>query len=161
MRPGGKTTFEQAMLAELPKIRAYAMKLTRDREKAQDLVQETVARALRARGQFLPGTNLSAWLHTICRNRFMSDQRRDWRQVPVEDVMFDALVAPAMGPIRLELADALEAMADLPEAQRTALELICVGWEYPDAAEVLGLPRGTVKSQVHRARTRLLKGLSA
>lgn len=141
----------------LPMLRAFARSLAGNRDRADDLVQETVMRALANRDKFQEGTNLHAWLVTILRNQFYSEGRKRRREVEDAEGMHAARLSdiPAQ-PGHLELDDFLRAMRLLPDEQREALILIgASGFSYEEAAEICGVRVGTVKSRVSRARSRL------
>ena len=138
-------------------LRAFARSLAGNRDRADDLVQETVMRALANREKFQEGTNLHAWLVTILRNQFYSEGRKRRREVEDADGLHAGRLADiAAQPGHLELEDFLRAMRLLPDEQREALILIgASGFSYEEAAEICGVPVGTVKSRVSRARARL------
>jgi len=145
------------LVQALPVLRAFARSLTGNRDRADDLVQETVVRALANRDKFQEGTNLHAWLVTILRNQFYSEGRKKRREV--EDV--DGAMAAQLSDIpgqhsRLEMQDFLRALQMLPDEQREALILVgASGFSYEETAEICGVRVGTVKSRVSRARSRL------
>jgi RNA polymerase sigma-70 factor, ECF subfamily len=147
--------FVDELMASLKSLRAYAISLTRDIHQAEDLVQETVLKAISKQEKFEAGTNLQAWLMTILRNLFHSAHRR----TEVEDT--DGAHAAGMISIpdqedRLAVQDLHTALAKLPREQREALLLIgAEGLSYEEAAEALATKVGTIKSRVNRARTRL------
>lgn len=147
----------------IPALRAFARSMTRDVTEADDLVQETLVRALANIHQFAPGTNLKAWLFTILRNTHISLSKRRSRErnmmsdTAPEDV--GAAAAQAWLPATSALRSAVEM---LPDEQREALILIgALGLSYEECAEVCGCPIGTVKSRLNRARARLAVLLDA
>lgn len=149
------------ILDHLPKLRAFAASLCGRsggrRERADDLVQETVMKALANIHSFEPGTNMTAWLYTILRNEFYSDHRKRSREVRDEDGIHAAKMEtrPTQeGHMRfLELQDAMDQLR--PE-QREALILVAAsGLSYEEAATLCGAAIGTMKSRVNRARARL------
>ena len=146
-----------AMLAALPSLRAFALSLTNAREIADDLVQDTLVRALAKIDQFEPGTNMGAWLFTILRHQFYSQCRRTKREIEDPDGSYAArLWAPPEQPARCDVQDMLTALAKLRVEHREALLLIVAeGLSYEEAAHICGLPVGTIKSRVNRARVRL------
>src|SRR3954471_1211841 len=146
-----------AMLAALPSLRAFALSLTNAREIADDLVQDTLVRALAKIDQFRPGTNMGAWLFTILRNQFYSQCRRTKPEVEDPDGSYAArLWAPPEQHAKCDVQDMLRALGRLPADQREALILIVAeGLSYEDAAHVCGVPVGTIKSRVSRGRVRL------
>lgn len=146
--------------AEIPRLRRYARALTRDLAAADDLVQDSLARALGKMHLWHKGTDLRAWLFTILHNQYVNSIRRSVREgtkVGLGDN--DALLsrAPQQGH-RLELRDLERAIAKLPDEQRTAILLVGLeGMRYEEAAAVLGVPVGTVRSRLSRGRDALRK----
>jgi RNA polymerase sigma-70 factor, ECF subfamily len=149
--------FRDGLLKALPNLRAFAISLTRDGDRSDDLVQDTILRAWNKRETFTPGTNLSAWLFTILRNAFYSEHRKRVREV--EDPGGDQAARLTTAPdqvSKLELRDLQEALQRLRPDQREALLLVAAeGMSYEDAAAVCGVAVGTIKSRVNRARTQL------
>jgi len=148
---------QQELIPLIPHMRAFARMLCRDSTEADDLTQEALASALKSRGAFRTGTSLKSWLFTIVRNQFYSDKRRSWRIAPLDQKMAEETLVALSDPMSgLELADVRAAMQLLCEEQREALILVSVaGLAYEEAAQVCGVPRGTIKSRVNRARHRL------
>jgi RNA polymerase sigma-70 factor (ECF subfamily) len=145
------------LIEALPMLRAFARSLSGNRDRADDLVQETVMRALANRDKFQEGTNLHAWLVTILRNQFYSEGRKRRREVEDAEGAHAARLADiGSQQSHLELEDFLRAMQLLPDEQREALVLIgASGFSYEEAAEICEVRVGTVKSRVSRARARL------
>jgi RNA polymerase sigma-70 factor (ECF subfamily) len=154
--------FKRDLVALIPFLRAFAHSLCHQHSKAEDLAQETLAKAWRAREDFQPGTNLKAWLFTILRNELYSRARRDWRQTPWDETAAQYIPAPANEQQwNLELCDTADALRKLPAEQREAVILIgAAGFSYHEAAEICGVPEGTVKSRVARGRQALLAMLA-
>jgi RNA polymerase sigma-70 factor, ECF subfamily len=150
-----------AMLAAIPRLRAFANSLCRDVDQADDLVQETLLRACASISTFLPDSNMMAWLCTILRNHFYSEWRRRRRTFESIDDHVETL---AEGPAQIARAEYLElrrALAKLRAEEREAVILIAAsGFSYAEAANICGCAEGTVKSRVHRARARLAELLS-
>jgi RNA polymerase sigma-70 factor, ECF subfamily len=145
-------SFQNLLVENLPHLRALARLLARDRAMADDLVQETVLRALCNVDKFEPGTNIRAWLSTILRNQFYNELRSRGRVAA-----YAALPRPsgALGEQegRLEMRDFERAYHALPALQREALSLVgASGFSYAEAAKIAGCAEGTVKSRVSRAR---------
>jgi RNA polymerase sigma-70 factor (ECF subfamily) len=138
-------------------LRAFARSLTGNRDRADDLVQDAVLRALGAASQFRPGTNFKAWIFTILRNLHFNEFRRNRgfiRPLDAADLETHA-TAPAQ-QAGLELDDFRRAFATLPAEQRGALMLIGAdGFRYDEVAAICGCPIGTIKSRVTRARCEL------
>src|SRR4051794_22547509 len=151
-----------AMLAALPNLRAFAMSLTHNLDAADDLVQDTILRAWKNIDRFEAGTNLQAWLFTILRNSFYSQHRKKHREIEDPDGSYAArLWAPPEQPARCDVQDMLKALAKLPVEHREALLLIVAeGLSYEEAAQVCGMPVGTIKSRTFRARARLAQLLA-
>jgi RNA polymerase sigma-70 factor, ECF subfamily len=153
--------FGRAVEREIPRLRRYALAMTRDRQRADDLVQNCLARALAKPHLWTPGTDLRAWLFTILHNLHVSDLRRSMREDAYnQSVMTVMTAAPRQPDARLELRDLDRAISELPEVQRAAVLLI--GLEemtYDQVAAVLGVPIGTVRSRLSRGRAELRKCL--
>jgi len=154
--------FEAALVEHMPLARVYALSLSGRRELAEDLAQETLAKAWSARRSFTPGSNFKAWLFVILRNELYSRQRRNWRQVPWNDALGETIMAPpAQQQWAVELSDTACAIRGLSGPQREALILVAVGGlSHDDAAAIINIPVGTVKSRVGRARKALGKMLN-
>ena len=150
-------TFKADLLAAIPSLRAFAVSLSQNADKADDLVQETLVKAWDKHESFQPGTNLKAWLFTILRNEFYSQMRKRGREVQdSEGVMTAKLAVHPSQHGQLDLKDFRMALEKLPEDQREAIILIgASGFSYVEAAEICGCAVGTIKSRVSRARTRL------
>ncbi|MBM6593727.1 sigma-70 family RNA polymerase sigma factor [Microvirga pudoricolor] len=150
-------SFTDGIMASLPNLRAFAISLTKDSTKAEDLVQDTVLKAIGYSDRFEEGTNLQAWLFTILRNQFFSSHRKAGREV--EDA--DGSLAASMISIpeqedRIAHKELETALAQLSQDQREAILLVGMeGMQYEEAAIALGCAIGTVKSRVFRARSRL------
>jgi RNA polymerase sigma-70 factor, ECF subfamily len=142
------------MLAAVPGLRAFAISISGNPDRADDLVQETLVRAIASINSFTPGTNMSAWLFTILRNLFRSEYRKRRREVEdPEDSYLASLTTPAEQFGRLEFKELVAALAKLPHVQREALVLVgASGFTYDDAAAICGVAVGTIKSRVNRAR---------
>lgn len=152
----------EPMLAALPNLRAFAMSLCRNPEQADDLVQDTLLRACEHIEQFQKGTNLIAWMLTIMRNRFLSEYRRRLREVQDADGVYaETLVTPPNQAAVSEYREVDAALKELPYELRETLMLVGVSdLSYGEAAQICGCAVGTIKSRVHRARTRLAAVLS-
>jgi RNA polymerase sigma factor (sigma-70 family) len=159
--------FQSGLVELLPRLRRFARAICPGDADAQDLVQETVARALSARATFRPGTRLDSWAFTIMR-RIHIDQGRSktrWgRVLRPEDEQTPNVPDGAQAGEALR-ADALAlqaAIRDLPEDQRLAVALVLVdGLSYAEAAQVMGVPAGTLTSRLVRGRQTLIQTLSA
>ena len=152
----------QEILAAVPGLRAFAISLCGNVDRADDLVQEALLRALANIHSFQPGTNMSAWLFTILRNHFRSEYRKRRREVEDADGHYaEGLTSHPEQQGHLELTEFRSALNRLPDEQREALILVgASGFSYEEAAEICGCAIGTVKSRVNRARTRLAELMS-
>ncbi|OAG72625.1 XRE family transcriptional regulator [Gluconobacter japonicus] len=149
-------TFHDQVIAILPKLRVQALSLTRNRAAAEDLVQDAVCNALAAQNSFIPGTNFSAWMHRILRNRFISDLRKRRETTDIDDVPASTFASPATHEDSLALKDLSLALSRLPADQREALVMVVIqGMSYEDLAAATDCAVGTAKSRVFRARRQL------
>lgn len=157
-----EVALRRQLVAMLPELRGFARFLARDRVVADDLVQETVVRALGALDGFQRGTNLKAWLFAIQRNTFYEQARRRTREkanVSLDDAREEA--GPATQADRTDVADLQRALWTLPPILREALVLVgAQEMSYEEAAQVCGVPVGTVKARVSRARAALARTVS-
>ncbi|MBN9252441.1 MAG: sigma-70 family RNA polymerase sigma factor [Mesorhizobium sp.] len=149
--------FKSDLLGSIPSLRAFAVSLSQNADKADDLVQETLVKAWDKHESFQPGTNPKAWSFTILRTAFYSQMRKRGREVQDSDGIMTARLAvhPAQHG-QLDLEDFRGALEKLPEDQREAIILIgASGFSYEEAAEICNCAVGTIKSRVSRARSRL------
>lgn len=149
---------EEQMVELLPRLRSYSRRLTGDPVAADDLVQETLTRAIERMHLWRPGSDLRAWLATILHNQHVNSIRRMNRIGPPVAVEGNepCFARPPEQLDRIRLHDLQDACAKLPEKQRETLVLVCVeGEDYDTAAERLGIPVGTVRSRLSRGRERL------
>ena len=156
-RPPVDDEIRDGILSALPHLRAFAISLTGNVERADDLVQDTIVRGLHFINQFERGTNLQGWLFTILRNQFHTNHRKRKREVEDADGIFASKlsVIPEQGG-HLEFEDFRLALAKLSPDQREAILLIgAEGFTYEEAAVICRTKVGTIKSRVNRARTRL------
>ena len=164
------SAFAEEAIGYLDTLYRAALRLTRDPARAEDLVQDTYVRALRYQHSYQTGTNMKAWLFAIMRNLFW-DRFKGGRPEDIsldgdgELSLYDTLKDPTAVPEadvldRVAAAEVVEAVETLPELHREGVLLVDVeGFSYKDAAEVLGVPIGTVMSRLHRARRQLQKSL--
>jgi RNA polymerase sigma-70 factor (ECF subfamily) len=150
------------LLAATPRLRAFAMSLSGNLDRADDLVQDTLLRAIANIELFQPGTNLSAWLFTILRNLFRSEYRKRIREVEDTDGSYvGSLKSSPEQHGRVEFEEFRRALAKLIPDQREALILVgASGFSCEEAAAICSCAVGTIKSRVHRARTKLVELLS-
>lgn len=153
--------FRDDLVKALPAMRTFALSLTGDVSRADDLVQETFARAWTKWHHFTPGTNFTAWLFTILRNQLYTDTRKRKREIEDADgVQAGKLTALADQEDASTLKVVWDKIGRLPSTQRQALLLVgAEGHTYAEAAVKLGCQVGTVKSRVSRARAVLVEQL--
>ncbi len=167
--PEPSEPFRSEVVSHLDAVARFAHWLTRNAADADDLVQETYLRALRAWRTFTPGTDAKRWLLTICRNTFVSARRRSRREYQLDTPELEAIAATTeyetaatLGLDRLferqDLGEAIQREVHaLPDAYREVVVLVDLeGFAYAETAEVLAMPIGTVRSRLFRAR-RLLQ----
>src|SRR6266403_1403525 len=160
MRP--RQNVREVMLAAVPSLRAFAISLSGNVDRADDLVQETLLRAMANINSFQPGTNMSAWLFTILRNLFRSEYRKRRREVEdPEGTYADTLTSVPEQQGKVEFEELRVALAKLTPDQREAIILVgASGFSYEEAAAICDCAVGTIKSRVNRARIRLAELLA-
>jgi RNA polymerase sigma-70 factor, ECF subfamily len=157
-------TVEMHLSNHLPELRRRARVLTRDPHRADDLVQDTLERALRFKHTFREGGHLRAWLMRIMHNVFISQRRRSTTERRVLEgagldpngwaTLVPALLTPGLSP------PVSRALDEIPDQLRKVVELVDLqDHSYKDAAEVTSVPLGTVMSRLHRGRARLAEAL--
>ena len=150
--------FSTEILTHIRAMRAYAIALTGAVSRADDLVQDALINAFRARGQFTPDTNMRAWLFRIVRNRFLNVVARSRRMVEdPEGALAGRLTSPPEQEANLHYGELLAALQSLKPEHRDVLALLASGASYDEIAAISGLPVGTVKSRIHRGRLELLE----
>jgi RNA polymerase sigma-70 factor, ECF subfamily len=152
----GAEAFATAIAAEIPRLRRFARVLARGGDVADDLVQETLVRAIAAREQFEPGTNLRAWLFTILRHARAANLRRASRSpIMAAEILPESPVSGGQEE-RQAMRDVAVAFRKLARIHREALWLVVVeGLDYAEAARILNVPPGTLRSRLSRAREAL------
>lgn len=158
--PTQKSSFHRDLLQTIPDLRGFARFLTRDTTAADDLVQDTIVRALASQEQFQQGTALKAWLFTIQRNAFYEQTRRCSREqeimLDIELDMQPSTAAPPRQNARDAVQDLGELLWKLPDLLREALILVgAQELSYEDAARICDVPVGTMRARVSRARSQL------
>ena len=149
--------FRRDLLAAIPALRGFARGLCGNRDLADDLAQDALAKAWAARASYMPGTHFRAWLFRILRNHYFSLGRRAHRFAPWDEALADrVLVSAATQGSGIDIADVQRGLATLPDEQREALLLVSAsGLSVEEAAAVMGCAVGTVKSRVSRGRAAL------
>jgi len=150
---------------QIPFLYKVAYKYTSEREAADDLVQETVYKALKNKDRFKPGTNLRAWLSIILRNNFINGYRKKSRYTNTDDVTpyignKETYKAKNDGISKMELDYINEAITELPSNLKEPFMFYYEGYSYEEIAEKFEIPLGTVKSRIHHARKKLKKSLN-
>ena len=146
--------FHEQLISFMPRMRVWALALTRNRAAAEDLTQDVATKALVAKDCFVPGTNFSAWVHRIMINHFISSVRSKREFTDMENM--PEIPVAAAHEDRTALRELGWALNRLPNDQREALYMIVLQEKsYEDAAEQTGCAIGTLKSRVHRARLQL------
>lgn len=149
----------QAIIEEIPRLRRYARALLRDRDAADDLVQDSLERALSKVENWTTGDSPRRWLFTIMHHLFVDQLRRAKRHVQAVTMMpetIDALATPPPQVDKLASAEVLAALQQITPERRAALVLVAVeGLSYAEAADVLGIPAGTLMSRIARGREEL------
>ena len=154
------TDFHQRLEEEIPRLRRYARALTRNAVRADDLVQETLVRALRKEHLWQPDTDLRAWLFTIMHNLNVNEVRRAIRDDATVDLenCSESLTATTDPTASRQLRELDHALAQLPEEHRQVILLVGLeGMSYEDAAAILNVPIGTIRSRLSRGRDVLRK----
>jgi RNA polymerase sigma-70 factor, ECF subfamily len=150
--------FHRLVEHEIPRLRRYARALTRETDRADDLVQDTLLRAISKSHLWEDGTNIRAWLFTIMHNQHVNSVRRALREeatVSVDQVS-SSLAAASDPTASRQLRELERALGHLPEGQRQVVLLVGLeGITYAEAAKILRVPIGTVRSRLARAREAL------
>lgn len=159
-------TFRQDLLALLPRLRRFALALTAQPAEADDLLQAACEKALAAAGQWQAGSRLDSWMYRIMQNHWIDQTRATRRQALEADPEVLEQLPDELWSRRIEAQMTLEkvmtVMQGLPDPARAVLALVTVeGLSYQEAAEVLGVPVGTVMSRLARARMELMRRLGA
>jgi RNA polymerase sigma-70 factor (ECF subfamily) len=154
--------FRPLLVSHLPHLRAVARALTGHRDRADDLVNDTILKALSAEAQFQPGTNLKAWLMTILRNHYINGLRRSRIEVEtVDEIPESALPCPPNQEHVVEVNEVAAVLHRMSIEHREILVLVsAAGLSYEEAADVCGCAVGTIKSRLNRARNELKHMLS-
>ncbi|MCB0770051.1 MAG: RNA polymerase sigma factor [Flavobacteriales bacterium] len=158
--------FQQQLLGLRQQLYYFALSLTKDRDDASDLLQESMVRALTYRDKFRENTNFKAWLYTIMKNTFINDHRRSKRTKTVMDTVdrereqVRMVQMPHSPEGRIRMDEIQRSLKSLDPAFRIPFNMHHQGYKYNEIAEHLGIPVGTVKSRIFQARQRLMGMLS-
>ena len=155
--------FNNLLLKNTDFLKPFALTLTRDSEKAKDLIQDTIFRALTNKEKYNVGTNIKAWLYTIMRNIFINGYRKAARQNTIFDntendflISTDRNVAANTAVSQISYKEIQKLIDGLPEIFKNPFMLYYDGYKYQEISDILGEPLGTIKSRIHFAR-KLLK----
>ena len=154
--------FNSLVITNANDLKPFAVTLTKDREVAQDLLQETLYKAFVHRDKYKAGTNIKAWLSTIMRNIFINDYRRNDRKKVVMDTVMYAEKnnsSSFLAERNIRLKEINTAIYNLPSIFKNACLLYLQGYKYNEIALALNEPLGTIKSRIHFARKMLQKQL--
>ena len=159
--------FNDLLLGNASFLNPFAVNLTRDKESAKDLVQETMYKAIANREKYISGTNIKAWLYTIMRNIFINDYRKKARQNIVFDgspndflLDFNQSTISNLAESQLRVKELQAAVYRLPSIFKEPFLLYFEGYRYHEIAAILQEPLGTIKSRIHFARKLLKESVS-
>ncbi len=159
--------FTQLILVNSTFLNPFAINLTRDKESAKDLVQETMYKAFANHEKYITGTNIKAWLYTIMRNIFINDYRKKLKQNVIFDgtpndflLDYNQSAISNLAESKLRLKEIQSAVYHLPSIFKEPFLLYFDGYKYHEIADILHEPLGTIKSRIHFARTLLKKKIS-
>ncbi len=157
---------EQQIVESQSYLQPFAMKLTKDREEAKDLLQETLTKAVRHKEKFQEGTNLKGWMYTIMRNTFISKYHRVTQRYTSLDTQEEAYKLDRRGQVTengaigsLIFKDVQVALDEVDEKFTVPFQMYFMGYKYKEIAEKLNIPIGTVKNRIHQARSQLQERL--
>lgn len=154
--------FEQLVIEKTDLLHRVAFSLTRNRENAEDLVQDTLLLAFKNKHKFAPGTQLGGWLYTILRNSFINKYRKQKVRQDLNRQTYASTIetiAPDCSDSMLMATHIQQKIAELPAAFRTALEMRIEGYQYAEIADASNEPIGTIKSRIHLAKRMLREKL--
>lgn len=155
------TSFHQSVLGEQKSLFSFALRLTLDKDRAQDLVQETTLKALDNESKFAEATNFKGWIHTIMRNIFLNNCRRQNKVVASADTMTDIVeIATETNDAHtpdssFTVGEITEIIASFPDDYRKPFNMHVAGYKYDEISEILKMPLGTVKSHIFFTRRKL------
>jgi len=157
-----KPSFKSSVLGMQGNLLSFALKLTLDKDRAQDLVQDTTLKALRNEEKFAEDTNFKGWMLTIMRNIFINNYRKGVRENTVVDTSEDLYTLNLSQDSGLQSPDGAYTCAEIssilrtfPEDHRRPFSLFVAGYKYEEISQKLGMPMGTVKCRIFQTRKRL------
>lgn len=162
-----RTEFNNQVLHQEDSLKMYALNFTRDMEDANDLVQDTLLKAITYYNKFKEGTNLKGWLYTIMKNTFINNYRRVVKmnslvtksdEIPSANLLYSATRNEAEG--KFVMSDISKALNSLPEEYYVPFTRYYTGFKYHEIADELAIPIGTVKTRIHVARKLLKRKLT-
>ena len=158
--------FESLVSKQAPTLKVHALNFTRDEQDAEDLVQDTMLKAITYYSKFQEGTNLKGWLYTIMKNTFINNYRKIIRTSGVviksEEISSSNLMYSSTknrGENSFVMDDIKDALSKLSEDYYVPFTMYFEGYKYQEIADYLGIPIGTVKTRIHMARNMLKKSL--
>jgi RNA polymerase sigma-70 factor (ECF subfamily) len=167
MKAMSTLSFDDRIVKMSDVLEYFALSLTKDKEQAQDLLQETLLKALTYKDKFTPDTNLKAWMHTIMRNTFINDYRKSIRTRTVvttkDDIeVLDFVLATtfAAPDSAISHKEIMQFINKLGEQYRVPFIMHFNGYKYKEIADQLNIPIGTVKSRIYLAKQSLMANLS-
>jgi RNA polymerase sigma factor (sigma-70 family) len=159
--------FNQLLLVSSDFLNPFAVTLTRDKESAKDLVQETMYKAIANKDKYINGTNIKAWLYTIMRNIFINDYRKKAKQNVILDstpndflLDYNQAAISNLAESKIRLKEIESAIYHLPSIFKDPFMLYFEGYKYNEIAGILHEPLGTIKSRIHFARKLLKKKIN-
>lgn len=156
-----RKSFKDDVIGMQGKLMSFAFKLTMDKDRASDLVQDTTLKALDSEGKFAENVNFKGWLFTIMRNIFINNYRRSVRENTVldtSDTIFhisDTRQAPETPDGSYAVSEITELISRIPQEFSRPFQMHVAGYKYEEIAEILKLPLGTVKSRIFTTRSQL------
>lgn len=160
------TTFESAVIESRQMLYSKALSLFRDSEKAKDIVQDTMLKALTNQDKFVEGTNVKGWLYTILKNTFINDYNRNAKHPTyLRDTFTDAFVGTEnrvernQGVANIKMEEIQKAISSIDQKFAKPFMMHFEGYKYEEIAEEMQLPLGTVKTRIHKARLMLQEQL--
>ena len=154
--------FQMQLISVIGVLRGFSHRLCRDRDLADDLVQEALCKGWEARDRFRPGSNVKAWLCTILRNLYYSHGRRAWRQQAFDEAIVCSFpAAENEQDWAAQLSDVVRSLRSIPGKERTAVLLTAGDFSTREKAAICNCPEGTVKTRTSRGRRLLLAAMEA